>query len=62
MIALRPDPDDLAVGAVDRGAADGNPGQERPVERVSEENERPASTWSRTISTCRSTRPFPVGR
>ncbi len=42
VVTLRAGPDDLAVRAVDRGAADRHPGKERAVQRV-QRGERPAS-------------------
>ena len=62
VVAGGADPDQLAVGAVDLPAADRHPGGERGVQLGQRGNVRPARTWSRPICTCRSTRPFPVGR
>jgi hypothetical protein len=55
-------PDELAVGAMHLARRIGTHWSNAPSSSVSELNTRPARTWSRTIATWRSTRPFPVGR
>jgi len=61
-VSLGANPDDLAVGAVGLRPPDRHLVVERRVELGRLVKVRPARTCSRTMRTCRSTRPLPVGR
>ena len=63
VITGRPLPDDLAGASGGSGpAACGTQAMNAASISSTEEKDRPDRTWSRTISTWRSTRPLPVGR